>query len=45
MTLGTYGNSIYVAAQFDLSQNTSLEIEAKSPSGKTKVFTGVTAQV
>jgi len=43
MTLGTYGNSIYVAAQFDLSQNTSLEIEAKSPSGTTKVFTGVTA--
>ena len=43
MTLGTYGNSIYIGTAFDLSQNTQLEIEAKSPNGATKTFTGVTA--
>ena len=44
MTLGTYGNSIYLGSgSFDLSQNTSLEIQATSPSGTPKTFTGVTA--
>lgn len=43
INVGEIGKSLYVNARFDLSGNTSLELEVTNPSGATKTLTGVTA--
>ena len=43
MISGEIGRQIYLAAYFDLSDNTSLVLEARSPSGETKTLTPVSA--